>query len=187
MRKWFARYTLQTIPIDIKIDIRVRGIAPVQTMFALSIFDQRPAMVKMSKLTAWEIKTAFTKLLCAASWRYIKRHYFCRDFCSALTLWRQISWPNLVLILCDVPSWCSQSYVPTLIYAHELWIVTESTRSQIQVAEMSFLRRVAGHLGDRVSSSVTTAPPHPEEPAKVALGSVLDDPGHFPREVKYFF
>ncbi len=47
-------------------------------------------------------------------------------------------------------------YVPTLTYGHELWVMTERTRSRIQVAEMSFLRRVAGHtLRDRVRSSVT--------------------------------
>ena len=34
-------------------------------------------------------------------------------------------------------------YVPTLTYGHELWVVTERTRSQIQAAKMSFLRRVA--------------------------------------------
>ncbi len=46
--------------------------------------------------------------------------------------------------------------VPTLTYGHELWVMTERTRSQIQVAEMSFLRRVAGRsLRDRVRSSVT--------------------------------
>ncbi|KAL6462549.1 hypothetical protein MHYP_G00289710 [Metynnis hypsauchen] len=46
-------------------------------------------------------------------------------------------------------------YVPTLTYGHELWVVTERTRSWIQVAEMSFLRRVAGlSLRDRVRSSV---------------------------------
>uniref|UniRef100_A0A8C4X372 Uncharacterized protein n=1 Tax=Erpetoichthys calabaricus TaxID=27687 RepID=A0A8C4X372_ERPCA len=33
-------------------------------------------------------------------------------------------------------------YVPTLTYGHELWVVTERTRSRIQAAEMSFLRRV---------------------------------------------
>ena len=39
---------------------------------------------------------------------------------------------------------------------HELWVVTERIRSWIQVAEMSFLRRVAGRsLRDRVRSSVT--------------------------------
>uniref|UniRef100_A0A3B3BDQ3 Cadherin domain-containing protein n=1 Tax=Oryzias melastigma TaxID=30732 RepID=A0A3B3BDQ3_ORYME len=37
-----------------------------------------------------------------------------------------------------------------------LWFVTERTRSRLQAAEMSFLRRVAGHsLRDRVRSSVT--------------------------------
>uniref|UniRef100_A0A669BJZ3 Reverse transcriptase domain-containing protein n=1 Tax=Oreochromis niloticus TaxID=8128 RepID=A0A669BJZ3_ORENI len=44
-------------------------------------------------------------------------------------------------------------YVPTLTYGHELWVVTERTRSRIQAAEMSFLRRVAGlSLRDRVRS-----------------------------------
>ncbi|KAK3551449.1 hypothetical protein QTP70_017426, partial [Hemibagrus guttatus] len=47
-------------------------------------------------------------------------------------------------------------YVPTLTYGHELWVMTERVRSRIQAAEMSFLRRVAGHsLRDRVRSSVT--------------------------------
>ncbi|TKS65493.1 LINE-1 reverse transcriptase -like protein [Collichthys lucidus] len=45
-------------------------------------------------------------------------------------------------------------YVPTLTYGHELWVVTERTRSRIKAAEMSFLRRVAGlSLRDRVRSS----------------------------------
>ncbi len=47
-------------------------------------------------------------------------------------------------------------YVPTLTYGHELWVMTERTRSRTQAAEMSFLRRVAGRsLRDRVRSSVT--------------------------------
>ena len=46
------------------------------------------------------------------------------------------------------------SYIPTLTYGHELWIVTERTRSRIQAAEMSFLPRVVGlSLRDRVRSS----------------------------------
>ena len=46
-------------------------------------------------------------------------------------------------------------YVPALSYGHELWVVTERTRSRVQAAEMSFLRRVAGlSLRDRVRSSV---------------------------------
>jgi len=46
-------------------------------------------------------------------------------------------------------------YVPNLTYGHELWVVTERTRSRIQVAEMGFLRRESGlHLRDRVRSSV---------------------------------
>ncbi|KAG1932899.1 hypothetical protein F2P79_020886 [Pimephales promelas] len=47
-------------------------------------------------------------------------------------------------------------YVPTLTYGHELWVMTERTRSRMQAAEMSFLHRVAGRsLRDRVRSSVT--------------------------------
>ncbi|KAK3548428.1 hypothetical protein QTP70_012986 [Hemibagrus guttatus] len=47
-------------------------------------------------------------------------------------------------------------YVPTLTYGHDLWVMTERVRSQIQAAEMSFLRRVAGRsLRDRVRTSVT--------------------------------
>ncbi|KAK0145331.1 putative uncharacterized transposon-derived protein F52C9.6 [Merluccius polli] len=46
-------------------------------------------------------------------------------------------------------------FVPALTYGHELWVVTERTRSQVQAAEMSFLRRVTGlSLRDRVRSSV---------------------------------
>ena len=45
-------------------------------------------------------------------------------------------------------------YAPTLTYGHELWVMTERTRSRIQAAEMSFLRRVSGlSLRDRVRSS----------------------------------
>uniref|UniRef100_A0A8C6PEM1 ribonuclease H n=1 Tax=Nothobranchius furzeri TaxID=105023 RepID=A0A8C6PEM1_NOTFU len=46
-------------------------------------------------------------------------------------------------------------YVPTLNYGRELWVVTDKTRSRIQAAEMSFLRKVAGlSLRDRVRRSV---------------------------------
>ncbi|TWW77324.1 hypothetical protein D4764_12G0007140 [Takifugu flavidus] len=45
-------------------------------------------------------------------------------------------------------------YVPILTYSHQRWVMTERTRSRIQAAEMSFLRRVAGlNLTDRVRSS----------------------------------
>ncbi|TWW64971.1 hypothetical protein D4764_22G0006180 [Takifugu flavidus] len=45
-------------------------------------------------------------------------------------------------------------YVPILTYGHQRWVMTERTRSRIQAAEMSFLRRVAGlSLRDRVRSS----------------------------------
>ncbi|KAK3573272.1 hypothetical protein QTP86_019232 [Hemibagrus guttatus] len=47
-------------------------------------------------------------------------------------------------------------YVPTLTYGHELWVMTERVRFQIQAAEMSFLHRMAGRsLRDRVRSPVT--------------------------------
>ncbi|KAK0133573.1 putative uncharacterized transposon-derived protein F52C9.6 [Merluccius polli] len=46
-------------------------------------------------------------------------------------------------------------FVPALTYGHELWVVTERTRSRVQAAEMSFLRRVAGlSLSDWVRSLV---------------------------------
>ncbi|KAF7652090.1 hypothetical protein LDENG_00101950 [Lucifuga dentata] len=49
---------------------------------------------------------------------------------------------------------CQSIYVPILTYGHELWVVTERTRLQIQVAEMRFLRRVSGlTLRNRVRSS----------------------------------
>ncbi|TWW64134.1 hypothetical protein D4764_03G0011420 [Takifugu flavidus] len=45
-------------------------------------------------------------------------------------------------------------FVPTLTYGHELWVMTERTRSRVQAAEMSFLRRVAGlSLRDRLRGS----------------------------------
>lgn len=48
----------------------------------------------------------------------------------------------------------SSVYVLTLTSGHELWVVTEQTRSRIQAAKMRSLRRVAGlSLRERVSSS----------------------------------
>jgi len=48
--------------------------------------------------------------------------------------------------------WCI--FVQTFTYGHELWVVTERTRSQIQVADIGFLWRLAG-LGfrDKAGSS----------------------------------
>lgn len=44
-------------------------------------------------------------------------------------------------------------YIPNLTYGHELWVVTERLRSQIQVAAMSFLQMVAVlSLRDKVRS-----------------------------------
>ncbi|KAK7925839.1 hypothetical protein WMY93_008149 [Mugilogobius chulae] len=83
-------------------------------------------------------------------------------------------------------------YVPTLTYGHELWVMTERTRSQIQAVEMSFLRRVAGRsLRDRVRSSVTReelgVEPlllHVERSQLRWLGHLFRmPPGRLPREV----
>ena len=35
-------------------------------------------------------------------------------------------------------------FIPTLTYGHEIWVATKRMRLQIQAAEISFLRRVAG-------------------------------------------
>ncbi len=46
------------------------------------------------------------------------------------------------------------TYILTLTYGHELWVMTERTRSRIQAAKISFLFRVAGlSLKDRVRGS----------------------------------
>ena len=46
-------------------------------------------------------------------------------------------------------------FVPTLNYGHEVWVMTERTRSRIQANEMTFLGRVASiSLRGRVRSSV---------------------------------
>ncbi len=63
-------------------------------------------------------------------------------------------------------------YIPTLTYGHELWVMTERTRMQIQVAEMSFLRRVAEelrHPGGAQSKAIT--PLRREEPVEVVQAS----------------
>lgn len=45
-------------------------------------------------------------------------------------------------------------YVPTLTYGHELWVMTEIMRLQVQAAEISFLHRVSVMiLGDQFQSS----------------------------------
>lgn len=38
---------------------------------------------------------------------------------------------------------CWSISVPTITYGHELWVVTERTRSQIQLVEISFHQRVS--------------------------------------------
>ncbi|TWW53911.1 R2DM Retrovirus-related Pol polyprotein from type II retrotransposable element [Takifugu flavidus] len=75
-------------------------------------------------------------------------------------------------------------FVPTLTYGHELWVMTERTRSRVQAAEMSFLRRVAGlSLRDRVRGSaireelgVEPLLLRVEEPDGVAWASSQDAP-----------
>ncbi len=79
---------------------------------------------------------------------------------------------------CKAKLWIYQSiYVPTLTYGHELWVMTERTRSRILAAKIRFLRRVAGRsLRDRVRShsggaqSRAADPRHREEPAEVVPG-----------------
>ncbi|KAI3366592.1 hypothetical protein L3Q82_009277 [Scortum barcoo] len=76
--------------------------------------------------------------------------------------------------------------VPTLTYGHELWVMTERTRSRIQAAENEFPPcRVAGRsLRDRVRSSVIREElgveplllRDREESAEVAWASISDAP-----------
>ena len=33
-------------------------------------------------------------------------------------------------------------FIPILTYGHELWVMTERVRSQVQASEMRFLRRI---------------------------------------------
>ncbi|KAI3377115.1 hypothetical protein L3Q82_000066 [Scortum barcoo] len=82
---------------------------------------------------------------------------------------------------------------PTLTYGHELWVMTERTRScGYKRPKMSFLRRVAGRsLRDRVRSSVTReelgVEPlllHIERSQLRWLGHLFRmPPGRLPREV----
>ncbi|KAL4004686.1 hepatocyte cell adhesion molecule [Sarotherodon galilaeus] len=66
--------------------------------------------------------------------------------CTGLLWWIELSVKAKLSLYWSI-------YAPTLTYGHELWVVTETTRSQIQAAEMGFLRRVAGlSLRDRVRS-----------------------------------
>ncbi|KAK3552451.1 hypothetical protein QTP86_011720 [Hemibagrus guttatus] len=72
-----------------------------------------------------------------------------RSMYQSVVVKKELSWKAKLSIYQSI-------YVPTLTYGHELWVMTERVRSRIQVAEMSFLRRVAGRsLRDRVRSSVT--------------------------------
>ena len=54
-------------------------------------------------------------------------------------------------------------FVPTLVYGHEVWFMTECKRSRVEAAEISFLRRwLAQRLGEKFS--------HPREKAAPTLG-----------------
>ncbi|KAK0156391.1 putative uncharacterized transposon-derived protein F52C9.6 [Merluccius polli] len=69
-------------------------------------------------------------------------------------------------------------FVPALTYGHELWVVTERTRSWVQVAEMSFLHRVAGlslrdRLGCLPDASLVRCSGHVQ-----LVGNLGEDPGH---------
>ena len=76
-------------------------------------------------------------------------------------------------------------YVPALTYGHELWVMTERTRSRVQAAEMSFLRRVAGlSLRDRVRSSVIPLLLRVERSQMRWLGHLVRmPPGRLPGEL----
>ncbi|KAK3540649.1 hypothetical protein QTP70_034466 [Hemibagrus guttatus] len=72
-----------------------------------------------------------------------------RSMYRSVVVKKELSWKAKLSIYQSI-------YVPILTYGHELWVKTERVRSQIQAAEMSFLRRVAGcSLRDRERSSVT--------------------------------
>ncbi|KAK3558298.1 hypothetical protein QTP86_014684 [Hemibagrus guttatus] len=72
-----------------------------------------------------------------------------RSMYRSVVVKKELSWKAKLLIYQSI-------YVQTLTYGHELWVMTERIRSWIQVAEMSFLRRMAGcSLRDRLRSSVT--------------------------------
>ena len=77
-------------------------------------------------------------------------------------------------------------FVPTLTCSHEIWIVTERMRSQIQAAEMGFLQKVAG-LGLRIRGrellNRAAAPPHRRSQLRWFGHLVGVLPGCFPLEV----
>ncbi len=83
----------------------------------------------------------------------LKREHILPEFFRSVFFWNKKVRKELS---CKAKLSIYQSiYVPTLTYGHELWVMTERTRSRIQAAEMSFLRRVTGRsLRDRVRSSV---------------------------------
>ncbi|TWW56333.1 hypothetical protein D4764_08G0003200 [Takifugu flavidus] len=71
-------------------------------------------------------------------------------------------------------------FVPTLTYGHELWVMTERTRSRVQAAEMSFLRRVAGlSLRDREAPGKTQ-----DTLERLCLLTGLGTPGDPPDELE---
>ena len=76
-----------------------------------------------------------------------QRGWYCSFYCTDVTK-RELSRKAKLSIYRLI-------FVVILTYGHEGWVITERTRTRIQAAEMSFLRRVAGvSLRDSVRSSV---------------------------------
>ncbi|KAK0134423.1 hypothetical protein N1851_030009 [Merluccius polli] len=75
-------------------------------------------------------------------------------------------------------------YVPALTYGHELWVMTERRRSQVQAAEMSFLRRRVRSSVIREELGVDSLLLHVERSQMRWLGHLVRmPPGSLPGEV----
>ncbi|KAI3351351.1 hypothetical protein L3Q82_005898 [Scortum barcoo] len=131
-------------------------------------FTLPPAMMLLQMmLSCWLHHQARTFSLCWSGLQpSVKQHWIAADWIGALRIACAASVVYRKLVTVVVKKELSRKaklsiyqsiYVPTLTYGHELWVITERTRSRIQAAEMSFLRRgVAGRsLRDKVRSSVT--------------------------------
>ncbi|TWW77030.1 hypothetical protein D4764_12G0004200 [Takifugu flavidus] len=82
------------------------------------------------------------------------REEWSRRIGAASTVMRTLHWSVVVNRELRQKAIYRSIFVPTLTYGHELWVMTERTKSWVQAAEMSFLRMVAGlSLRDRVRSS----------------------------------
>ncbi|KAK3545441.1 hypothetical protein QTP70_007640 [Hemibagrus guttatus] len=73
-----------------------------------------------------------------------------RSMYRSVMVKKELSWKAKLSIYQSI-------YVPSLTYGHELSVITERIRSQIQAAEISFLRRVEGRsLRDRYKRHLST-------------------------------